>query len=49
MPDEVLVVGIWDSGHEVDSVGAGRGATHSSVEIKGWEGEEPREVWNCGV
>lgn len=42
MPDEVLVVGLWDSGHEGDSVGAG-GAMHTSVEIEGREGEEPRE------
>ena len=42
MPDEVLIIGLWDSDRERDSVGAG-GAMHSSVEIEGREGEEPRE------
>jgi hypothetical protein len=41
-PDEVLVIGLWDSDREGYSVGAG-GAMHSSVEIEGREGEEPRE------
>lgn len=42
MPDEVFMVGLWDSDREGDSVGAG-GAMHSSVELEGQEGEEPRE------
>ena len=41
-PDEVLIVGLWDSDREGDSVGAG-GAMHSSVELEGREMEEPRE------
>ncbi|MCJ1282142.1 hypothetical protein MMC26_001465 [Xylographa opegraphella] len=41
-PDEVLVLGLWDSDREGDSVAAG-GAMHSSVELPGREGEEPRE------
>lgn len=42
MPDEVLVLGLWDSDRERDSVAAG-GAMHSSAELQGREGEEARE------
>jgi hypothetical protein len=42
MPDEVLVIGLWDSDRERDGVGAA-GAMHSSVEMEGQAGEEPRE------
>ena len=40
-PDEVLIVGLWDSDRERDSVGSG-GAMHSSVEMLGSEGEDSR-------
>ncbi|MCJ1291023.1 hypothetical protein MMC34_002565 [Xylographa carneopallida] len=42
VPEEVLVLGLWDSDREGDSVSAG-GAVHSSVELEGREAEEPRE------
>ncbi|MCJ1321568.1 hypothetical protein MMC15_006913 [Xylographa vitiligo] len=42
MPEEVVVLGLWDSDREGDSVAAG-GAMHSSVEMPEREGEEPRE------
>ncbi|KAL2047432.1 hypothetical protein ABVK25_011540 [Lepraria finkii] len=42
MPDEVVVLGLWDSDREGDSVAAG-GAMHSSAELQGREGEEARE------
>ena len=40
-PDEVLIVGLWDSDRGADSVGSG-GAMHRSVEMEGREGEDPR-------
>ncbi|MCJ1420935.1 hypothetical protein MMC32_007295 [Xylographa parallela] len=42
MPDEVLVLGLWDSAREGDGSAAG-GAMHSSVELPAREAEEPRE------
>lgn len=40
MPDEVLIVRFWDSDREGDH--GASGALHSSVEMEGREGEEPR-------
>jgi len=41
-PEEVLVIGLFDSDREKDTVAAG-GTLHSSVDLPGTEGEEPRE------
>ena len=41
-PEEVLIVGLWDSDREGKLVGSG-GAMHSSVELLGREAETPRE------
>ena len=40
MPEEVLVVGFWDSDKEGVSVG-GTGTMQSSVAVEGRDGEEP--------
>lgn len=41
-PEEVLVIGLFDSDRDKDSVAAG-GTLHSSVDLPGTEDEEPRE------
>ncbi|EXJ94811.1 hypothetical protein A1O1_03209 [Capronia coronata CBS 617.96] len=41
-PEEVLVVGLFDSDRDKDTVAAG-GTLHSSVDLPGTENEEPRE------
>lgn len=41
-PEEVLVIGLFDSDRDSETVAAG-GTLHSSVDLPGTEGEEPRE------
>ncbi|KIX00672.1 uncharacterized protein Z518_09737 [Rhinocladiella mackenziei CBS 650.93] len=41
-PEEVLVISLFDSDRDKDTVAAG-GTLHSSVDLPGTEGEEPRE------
>jgi hypothetical protein len=41
-PEEVLVIGLFDSERDKETVAAG-GTLHSSVDLPGTEGEEPRE------
>ncbi|KAK3320260.1 GA4 desaturase [Cercophora scortea] len=42
-PEEVLVIGLFDSGMEREGGVASGGTLHSSVELEGREGEEARE------
>ena len=42
-PEEVLVIGLWDSSREKDGGKSSGGTLHSSVELKGKEGVEARE------
>lgn len=44
-PDEVLIVGLWDSDREGDNVGSG-GVMYSIVEMEGREEEDPRVSWS---
>ncbi|KAK5061187.1 hypothetical protein LTR84_007729 [Exophiala bonariae] len=41
-PEEVLVIGLFDSDRDAETVAAG-GTLHSSVDLPGTEAEEPRE------
>ena len=42
-PDEVLIIQLFDSEAEKNGLGVAGGVMHSSVDIEGTEGEEPRE------
>jgi len=42
-PDEVLIIQLFDTEAEKNGLGVAGGVMHSSVDIEGTEGEEPRE------